>query len=332
MDTAPPRKASPHEGKWIVLQVAIGLALIAALGWFVHNAAQNMAQRHIAGGFGFLFEPAGFDVSEGLVPYQPTDSYLRAFAAGLANTVRAAIPALLLASLLGLAVGVASIAKHPFLRALTRVYVDVIRNVPLLVQLLLWYFVLTYLLPDAENPLHLGAFGFLSKNGLSLAAPVYEAAQGWQWSTPKVGSFGVEGGMALTPEFLALVLAMGIYAAAYCAEIVRAGLQSVPRGQWNAASALGLRWGQGLRLIILPQAMRVIIPPYTNLALNTIKNSSLAIAIGYPDLVSVTATSMNQTGQAIECVTIIAVVYLSLNLVASFALNQFNQRVSFASR
>lgn len=326
----PPDQATGTNWKLLALQALLGLLLIAALGWLTHNAGRNMAERHIAGGFGFLSESAGFAISEGVVSYQPSDSYLRALAAGAANTVRAAIPALLLASILGLLVGVASIARHALLRAFARAYVDIVRNIPLLVQVLLWYFALTSLLP--EEPMRLGTLGFLSKNGLNLAGPVHDADAGWHWSATSMGNFGVEGGLALTPEFLALVAAMSIYAAAYCAEIVRAGLQSVPRGQWSASSALGLRWGQGLRLVILPQALRVIIPPYTNLALNTIKNSSLAVAIGYPDIVSVAATSMSQTGQAIECVAIIAVVYLSLNLLTSLALNTYNHRTAVSSR
>lgn len=327
----PPAPTRPRWGR-LALQLAIGWLLILLLGWLAHNASRNMAARGIAGGFGFLEQTAGFSISEGLLPYEPGDSYLRAVAAGVANTVRAAVPALVLATVLGLLLGVAAVARHPLLRGAVRLYVDVARNIPLLVQVLLWYFALTSLLPDVDRPLAIGPLGFLSKAGLALPGPVYDSAAGWHWSSPQPGMFGIDGGLALTPEFLALVGALGLYAAAYCAEIVRAGLQAVPRGQWNAASALGMRRGQQLRLVVLPQALRVIIPPYTNLALSTIKNSSLAVAIGYPDVVMVANTAMSQTGQAIECVTIIAVVYLAINLLISLALNAFNQRSAFITR
>jgi general L-amino acid transport system permease protein len=308
----PPPAARPLWGR-LALQLAIGWLLILLLGWLAHNASRNMAARGIAGGFGFLEQTAGFSISEGLLPYEPADSYLRAVAAGVANTVRAAVPALVLATVLGLLLGIAATARHPLVRGAVRIYVDVVRNIPLLVQVLLWYFMLTSLLPDVDHPLAMGPLGFLSKAGLALPGPVYDSAAGWHWSAPQPGMFG-------------------LYAAAYCAEIVRAGLQAVPRGQWHAASALGMRRGQQLRLIVLPQALRVIIPPYTNLALSTIKNSSLAVAIGYPDVVMVANTAMSQTGQAIECVTIIAVVYLAINLLTSLALNAFNRRSAFITR
>jgi general L-amino acid transport system permease protein len=312
----PPPAARPLWGR-LALQLAIGWLLILLLGWLAHNASRNMAARGIAGGFGFLEQTAGFSISEGLLPYEPADSYLRAVAAGVANTVRAAVPALVLATVLGLLLGIAATARHPLVRGAVRIYVDVVRNIPLLVQVLLWYFMLTSLLPDVDHPLAMGPLGFLSKAGLALPGPVYDSAAGWHWSAPQPGMFGIDGGLD---------------AAAYCAEIVRAGLQAVPRGQWHAASALGMRRGQQLRLIVLPQALRVIIPPYTNLALSTIKNSSLAVAIGYPDVVMVANTAMSQTGQAIECVTIIAVVYLAINLLTSLALNAFNRRSAFITR
>lgn len=249
----PPAPTRPRWGR-LALQLAIGWLLILLLGWLAHNASRNMAARGIAGGFGFLEQTAGFSISEGLLPYEPGDSYLRAVAAGVANTVRAAVPALVLATVLGLLLGVAAVARHPLLRGAVRLYVDVARNIPLLVQVLLWYFALTSLLPDVDRPLAIGPLGFLSKAGLALPGPVYDSAAGWHWSSPQPGMFGIDGGLALTPEFLALIGALGLYAAAYCAEIVRAGLQAVPRGQWNAASALGMRRGQQLRLVVLPQA------------------------------------------------------------------------------
>ncbi|HJV61893.1 MAG TPA: ABC transporter permease subunit [Albitalea sp.] len=305
---------------WLVL----ALALVLALGsWLVHNAAANLAARHIASGFGFLNDSAGFAISEGVVPYDSGDRYALAFAAGIANTLRAALPAVLLASVLGFAAGIAQISRHALLRLLAVGYVDIVRNVPLLVQVLLWYFALTSLLPDAERPLQWDHLVFLSKGGLTVTLP---------WQPAEVGAFGVNGGATMSPEWLALVSALTLYAGAYCAEVVRAGLQAVPRAQWEAAHALGLTRGQALRRVIVPQALRVIVPPYTSLVMNTIKNSSLAVAIGYPDIVSVATTSLNQNGQAIECIAIIAGVYLLLNLATAAVMGVVNTRVQLKER
>jgi general L-amino acid transport system permease protein len=197
----PPPAARPLWGR-LALQLAIGWLLILLLGWLAHNASRNMAARAIAGGFGFLEQTAGFSISEGLLPYEPADSYLRAVAAGVANTVRAAVPALVLATVLGLLLGIAATARHPLVRGAVRIYVDVVRNIPLLVQVLLWYFMLTSLLPDVDHPLAMGPLGFLSKAGLALPGPVYDSAAGWHWSAPQPGMFGIDGGLALTPEFL----------------------------------------------------------------------------------------------------------------------------------
>jgi general L-amino acid transport system permease protein len=192
----PPPAARPLWGR-LALQLAIGWLLILLLGWLAHNASRNMAARGIAGGFGFLEQTAGFSISEGLLPYEPADSYLRAVAAGVANTVRAAVPALVLATVLGLLLGIAATARHPLVRGAVRIYVDVVRNIPLLVQVLLWYFMLTSLLPDVDHPLAMGPLGFLSKAGLALPGPVYDSAAGWHWSAPQPGMFGIDGGLAL---------------------------------------------------------------------------------------------------------------------------------------
>jgi len=351
----------------------LALAAVVLFGtWLVHNAAANLAARHIASGFGFLDDTAGFAISEGPVPYAAGDSYARAFAAGVANTLRAALPAVLLASVLGFAVGIAQTSRHALVRLLSRAFVDLVRNVPLLVQVLLWYFALTELLPGADAPLRVDAWLFLSKGGLAFAEPEITAAKAvvataatlvlpwlaWRavrrraialplavlavvaiwavaphaWQRPQLNDFGVSGGAALSPEWLALVIALTQYSGAYCAEIVRAGLQAVPRGQWEATHALGLTRGQALRRVIVPQSLRVIVPPYTSLVMNTIKNSSLAVAVGYPDIVSVATTSLNQNGQAIECIAIIAAVYLSLNLLAALVMGVVNRRVQLRER
>ena len=307
---APPRP--PLNLRSIGLQ-ALALALVVALGaWLVNNATINLRAQNIASGFGFLGDTAGFAISEGLLPYEPSDSYARAFAAGVANTLRAALPAVVLATVLGFALGIAQTSRHALVRLLSRGFVDLVRNVPLLVQVLLWYFALTELLPGTDTPLRLSDVAFLSKGGLNIAMPELTASQAivplaltilvpwlawlaspWRritlpvallvvvgvwllwpdsWQHPEVGNFGVSGGATLTPEWLALVIALTQYSGAYCAEIVRAGLQAVPRGQWEATHALGLTRPQALRRVIVPQSLRVIVPPYTSLVMNTIKN------------------------------------------------------------
>jgi general L-amino acid transport system permease protein len=315
----------------LALQGAALAAVVALGAWLVHNAALNLAARNIASGFAFLKDTAGFAVSEGLVPYEPGDSYARAFAAGVANTLRAAIPAVVFATVLGFILGIGQISKHALVKLLSRTYVDVVRNIPLLVQVLLWYFALTLLLPDPDTPLALGNVAYLSKGGLAFAMPGIADGR-LVWDKPMIGAFGVSGGATLTPEWLALVIALTQYSGAYCAEVVRAGLQAVARGQWEAAHALGLTRGQALRRVVIPQSLRVIVPPYTSLVMNTIKNSSLAVAIGYPDIVSVATTALNQTGQAIECITIIAAVYLALNLLTALVMGLVNRRVQLRER
>lgn len=356
----------------LAAQALLLTAVVAFGAWIVHNAAINLAARNIAAGFGFLNDSAGFAIAEGPVPFEPSDSYARAFAAGLANTLRAAVPAVLLATAVGFAVGIALVSRVPLLRLAARAYVDVVRNVPLLVQVLLWYFALTELLPAADSPLRIAGTVFVSKGGAAFPAPELDASRMlgglaatvaaavlawrasrrrglWQaavwlaiaalwlllpssWEHPELAAFGVTGGAALSPEWLALVGALALYAGAYCAEIVRAGVLAVSRGQWEAAHALGLTRGQALRRVIVPQGLRVIVPPYASLVMNTIKNSSLAIAVGYPDVVTIATTSLNQNGQAIECVAIIAAVYLALNLLTAAVMALVNSRVQFGER
>jgi general L-amino acid transport system permease protein len=321
----PPRTAPDYRS--LGLQAAALAAVVLVGAWLVHNAAVNLAARNIAAGFGFLDDSAGFAISEGLVPFEPSHSYARAFAAGVANTLRAALPAVLAATVFGFALGIAQLSRHALVSLLARAFVDLVRNVPLLVQVLLWYYALTELLPSTDAPLAHGGVVFLSKGGL--AFPGF-GAHGWE--VPQLGNFGVTGGATLSPEWLALVAALTQYSGVYCAEIVRAGLQAVPRGQWEASHALSLTRGQALRRVAMPQALRVIVPPYTSLVMNTIKNSSLAVAVGYPDIVSVATTSLNQNGQAIECIAIIAAVYLTLNLLTALAMSVVNRRVQLKER
>ena len=300
------------------------LAIVAtsALLWLLRGWLQTQ--------FGFLWQPAGFGISEGWLNFDSGEPYWRAFLAGLINTVRAAVPAALLAVVLGTLLGIGRLASHLLVRAICTAYVETLRNVPLLVQLLMLYFALTHLLPDSTEPLQLLPGWWLSKGGLSLPWPVTEDGAFWpsRLDWPELTSFNVIGGAALSPEYLTIVFGLGLYTAAFVAEIVRAGILSVSAGQKFAAQALGLQPGQELRLVVLPQALRVIVPALTNQLLSLTKNSSLAVAVGYPELVSVANTSLNATGKAFECIAIIMAVYLALSLVISAAMNAYNARVA----
>lgn len=299
----------------LVIQALLAAALLAALWWLLDVTAANMAERGIRSGFGFLTEPAGFAIGESLLPFDSTDSVLMALAAGLANTLRVALPAIVISTLLGTLIGLGRLSPNLLLRGLCAAYVETLRNVPLLLQLLAWYFVVTDLLPLASEALQIAPHVFLSKGGLVLPWP---GGDGGLFDLPLRGDMGIAGGAALTPEYLALLLGLSLYTAAYVAETVRAGIQSVPRGQSDAARALGLTRIQLFRLVLLPQALRSIIPPLTNQQLSLTKNASLAVAIGYPDLVSVANTTLNQTGRAAECIALIMAVYLILSLLTAW--------------
>ncbi len=378
---------STRTGRALLFQAALLLALLLT-GWALwRNTAHNLAARQIHTGFGFLAQPAGFDIGEGLVPYTPRDTYLRAFAAGLANTLRVSVLGTLLATVLGTLVGVGRLSRNLLVRSVCTAYVEVLRNIPLVIQLFAGYLVITELLPEAASPLALGRHVFLSKGGLQFPHPLW--ARGWafalaalplglaaalalrQWGAarrartghaphlltpgllaalafplagwlaggapralelPEVTSFGVSGGVSLTPEFLALLVGLSTATAAPIAEIVRAGVLAVPRGQTEAALALGLSRGQVTRRVLLPQALRVIVPPLTSQFLNLTKNSSLAVAIGYPDVVSIANTAINQNGQALECILLIMSVYLSINLLTATGMNWYNRRVALVER
>jgi len=387
---SPPRKSSwswrSRAFRGLVYQV-VALALIGLAAWFLwSNTLTNMRVRGIQSGFDFLSQPAGFSIGESLYPFDSGESYLRAFGVGLTNTLRVAVAGIVLATILGTLIGIGRFSRNGLVRALCSAYVECFRNIPVLLQLLVWYLVLTEVFPTIQNAWKLGPF-FLSKGGLNFPAPVWGpgelwlgaglaagAALAWGWrhrarrqfdltgrarsmfwvplalllagafggwlaggaSTvldyPVKGEFAVENGGALTPEFLALLLGLTMYTAGFIAEVVRSGIASVPAGQAEAASALGLDRQLEIRLILLPQALRVIIPPLTNQYLNLTKNSSLAVAIGYPDIVSIANTAMNQTGRAVECIAILMSVYLTLSLLTSGGMNWYNARVAIKER
>jgi general L-amino acid transport system permease protein len=331
-----PVKVNPYEAhqarraRWLGwLAQALLIALIAgavlALG---QHALHVLRERGARSGFDFLAQPAGFEISEGWLPFDGRQPFWRAFLAGLVNTVRAAIPAALLAVWLGTLLGIGRLAPHRLMRGLCTVYVEALRNVPLLVQLLMLYFALTQLLPDSDAPIQLAPGWWLSKGGLALPWPENGSAGGWHLEWPERTTFGVTGGAALSPEYLAVTLALALYSAAFVAEIVRAGIGSVARGQIDAARALGLSGAQQMRWVVLPQALRVIVPALTNQLASLTKNSSLAVAVGYPELVSVANTSINGTGRAFECIAIVMAVYLLLSLLIAGLMNRYNARVA----
>ena len=321
----------------------LAIACICVLIYFLaSNTLHNMEQRGIQSGFDFLQSAAGFDIGESLFAFDSGEPYWRAFLVGVTNTLRVAVLGIILTTVLGTFIGVGRFSKNALLRGLCASYVELFRNVPLLLQLLMWYLLFTELLPSPSEPLKWGAV-FLSKGGLQFPVPEWAAAQplttGSLWvgaavtmNTPFQGEFAVEGGAVLSPEFLSLLFGLTVYTAAFVAEVVRAGIQSVAAGQSEAAQALGLDRRQTLRLVVLPQALRVIIPPVTNQYLNLTKNSSLAVAIGYPDVVSIANTVLNQSGRAVECISIIMLVYLCTSLGTSLLMNMFDRRAALKER
>ena len=297
---------------WCYQAVLIGI-LIVLVGWLLHNTLGNMRMRGIQSGFDFLLDPAGFDIGESMFTFTSTQTYGAAFLVGLFNTLRVSCIAIVICTLWGTVLGIGRLSGNALARGLCYIYTELFRNIPLLLQLLMWYVVLVELMPDTETPLHFRDWVLLSKEGLALP---------WLMSE----------GLTLTPEFLALTWGLTLYTSAFVAEVIRSGIQSVPLGQVEAALSIGLSPWQRLRLVVLPQALRLIVPPLTNQYLNAIKNSSLAVAIGYPDLVSISNTTLNQTGRAVECIAIVMAVYLTLSLLTACGMNYFNRRAALKER
>src|SRR5688500_7407599 len=308
------------KGRRIAYQAAaIGAALLVA--WFlISNTMANLEERRIASGLGFLQREAGFEIGESaFLRYGAADSYARALLVGLTNTLAVALIGIVLATGLGTVIGLCRLSRNVLLRSTSSIYVEFIRNVPLLVQLFFWYSIISETLPGPREALSPFPGVFLSNRGIFF--PTFSG-------TPELQGFNFVGGAVLTPEFAALLAGLAIYTAAFIAEIVRAGILSVDRSQFEAAHALGLPRSTTLRKIVIPQALRVIIPPMTSQFLNLTKNSSLAVAIGYPDLVSIANTTMNQTGQAIEGIAVIMAVYLTISLSITAFMNWYNAHVA----
>jgi len=300
---------------------AAALAGAGLLAWFlIANAAQNLEARRIASGFAFLGREAGFEIGQSFfLHYGAADSYLKALAVGLVNTLMVSLIGIVLATGIGGLIGILRVTGIPLVKAVCAAYVEFIRNIPLLVQLFFWYALITESLPGPREALHPLPGVFLSNRGIFF--PTLS-------SVPALDGFNFTGGAVLTPEFAALLAGLATYTASFIAEIVRAGILAVSRGQHEAAEALGLNPFQKMFRIVLPQALRVIVPPLTSQYLNLTKNSSLAVAIGYPDLVSIANTTINQTGQAIEGIAVIMAVYLTISLAISTFMNWYNARIA----
>lgn len=367
----------------VLYQIMVLGAVVALAAYLVSNTLTNLADRNIATGFGFLGREAGFAVSESLIDYGPADSYFRVLLVGLFNTLKVSVVGIALATILGIVVGVARLSRNWLVARFAGVYVEGLRNIPVLLQLFFWYALITEALPGPRQALHPLPGVFLSARGLKLPEPVWGPVHAWmgvalligiagawavgRWArqrrertgqlfptiqvgaalvlgppilvwlfggaptamdVPELRGFNFQGGVTVTPEFTALLVGLVLYTGTFIAEIVRGGILAVAHGQTEAGLALGLSRGQVLRLVVLPQALRVIIPPLTSQYLNLTKNSSLAVAIGYPDLVSTANTAINQTGQAVEGIAVIMAVYLTVSLSIATFMNWYNRRLA----
>ncbi len=372
-----------------VLLQAMLLAVVLWVGYeVVENARENLQARQIASGFGFFGRTAGFGVNQTLIPYAETDTYGRVLLVGLLNTLLVAALGIALTTPLGFLVGIARLSRNWLIARLATGYVELVRNLPLLFQILFWYLAVLGSLPPPRQSASILGLAFLSNRGVFVPRPVLGSGTGAviaalclgiattlvvgkvarrrheatgrrppvfligaglsvglplvtaavlgfpvTFERPELHGFNFVGGSRMLPELVALLVALVTYTAAFIAEIVRAGLLAVPPGQAEAAYSLGLRPGPALRLVVVPQALRLIVPPLTGQYLNLTKNSSLAVAIGYPDLVAVFAgTTLNQTGQAIEILAITMLVYLAISLLTSLLMNWYNARTRLVER
>ena len=369
-------------------QILTLLGVVLFFAYIVNNTINNLERQGIASGFDFLNKPAGFGIPQTLIEYNELSPNSQVFWVGLLNTLLVAAIGIVLATILGFVIGLARLSSNWLVARLATVYIEIIRNVPLLLQILFWYFAVLQALPQPRDSMAFGGLFFLNNRGFYSPEPIFEDGFGWvllatavaiaaavgiaRWARrrreatgqpfhtalvvlglvvglplvallltgwpisfahPEMGRFKLQGGMVMLPELVALVLALSIYTAAFIAETVRAGVLAVSHGQIEAAHALGLKHGQTLRFVVIPQALRVIIPPLTSQYLNLTKNSSLAVAIGYPDFVNVfTGIVLNQTGQAVEVIAITMAVYLTLSLLTSAFMNWYNRRIALVER
>ncbi len=374
----------------ILAQIVFILALVLTAGYLYANVTENLARQGLTVGYGFMKNPASFDISESYIPYEASDSYRRALEVGLVNTIVVTVVGILLTTVIGILAGVARLSSNLIIRQFAAAYVGVIRNTPLVIQLMFWYFGVALQLPAVREAIELPGPTYLTQRGIYIPwAEATETFPAWRtyiilailsifiiafvlqlarkrsslplspwWNLlyffipvfiiwlgaaiqpapplnqiiPELAGLNFKGGFRLTPEFAALLFGLVLYTGAFIAEIVRAGIQAVAKGQVEAARSLGLSTSQTLRLIVFPQALRIMIPPVTSQYLNLAKNSSLAIAIGYPDLFSIAGTVFNQTGAAIEIIVVMMLSYLSLSLFTSLLMNIYNNRIQLVER
>ncbi len=387
MPSRPPFWNDPDK-RALIFQAIVLAAVFAFFAYIFSNTLHNLEKRGISTGFDFLNNEAGFGILMSLIPYDETYTFGRTFLVGLLNTLLVSFLGIILATVLGFIIGVARLSNNWLIAKIATVYIETFRNIPLLLQILFWYFAMLPLLPHPRQSVNFGEAFFLNSRGLYLPAPLFESAFLWvlatlfvaiiavvilvrwahrrqaatgqpfhtfwvslailvalpaaafvitgmplDWDLPELKGFNFRGGMTIIPELAALLLALSIYTAAFIAEIVRSGIQAVSHGQTEAAYSLGLRPGKTLQLVIIPQAMRVIIPQLTSQYLNLTKNSSLAAAVGYPDLVAVFAgTTLNQTGQAVEIIFMTMMVYLTISLLISLFMNWYNKKMALVER
>ncbi|MBL0691059.1 MAG: ABC transporter permease subunit [SAR324 cluster bacterium] len=363
------------------------VGIVLFFGLARQNLVDNLEQRNIATGFGFLANEASFIVSETVIDYEPSDTYGRVFLVGMMNTIKVAVLGSISAILLGTFVGILLLSKNWLLRNICYSYVNLVRNTPLILQLLFWYMLLTEFLPSIYDSVSFLGTVFFTNRGFYISSIVIHSSYYWSLGTMFLGfgfayffnryanrhhdrtgrelpAFTINftiiiiltlipwaiagfplnisvpvfvtpdflGGSNISPEFLAIYLGLTLYTATFIAEVVRAGIVAIPKGQVEAGSSIGLTPMKLLKLVILPQAIRIIIPPLTNQILNLFKNSTLAVAIGYPDFVSIANTTLNQTGQAIEAITAIMIFYLSVSLLVSLFMNWFNHKMRLVER
>ncbi|MCY4381163.1 MAG: ABC transporter permease subunit [Proteobacteria bacterium] len=371
----------------ITIQCVCLVAFLVVTATLVYNAGVNLKEQGVASGFGFLFERSGFSINQMPISYTEDSSYFRAFLVGLLNSIIVSFLGIIIATVLGFFIAICRLSSNFLLSKLAMIYVEILRNLPLLLQIFFWYFVILAALPSVRESYELFDTFYLNNRGINIPRLVSEPASGlvllsvvlmilglfgyhkyinyhhmqtgkrlaiwpaylvsgllflcilwlrdfpYSFEVPKLGGFNFEGGLVLYPEFLALLFSLSLYTAAFIAEIVRAGILAVPKGQVEAAKSLGLSHGVTLTKVVIPQAMRVIVPPLTSQYLNLTKNSSLAAAIGYPELVSVFAgTVLNQTGQAVEVIALVMSVYLTLSLSLSAIMNLYNKKIQLTER
>lgn len=376
------------EKRALLFQVLLVIGIFVFFAYIFSNTLYNLEKRGINTGFAFLSSPAGFGIAQSLIPYTEADTFGRTFFVGLLNTLLVAVLGVIFATLLGFIVGVSRLSKNWLVSRIALGYIELFRNIPLLLQILFWYRAIMPMFPSPRESYSVGDLAFANNRGLFIPSPVPEAGFDWtlwaiaiavsgifllrrwvrqrqeatgqqfpvlwvslglliglpglvfllsgsplSWDVPKLAGFNFKGGISIIPELGALVLALSIYTAAFIAEIVRSGIQSVSKGQTEAAASLGLKPNRTLQLVTIPQAMRVIIPQLTSQYLNLTKNSSLGVAVGYPDLVAVFGgTTLNQTGQAVEIIFMTMLVYLTISLLISFFMNIYNKKMALVER